>query len=695
MNRGVMGSGMDLETHKASPLQLPQLLPDSVPANPLQEGDESPSLSPFHLPSRSQSILRRTPTSYDLRAVAQAQRHANSHPTAVKCLLQSPIPKGNNKQNDDEWQRYLVNRKYNDDYLNRLLNRRQSCSYSYSYKQASYHDYSTVVQRYPTQQESIDSLMVEEPEEPDTHSEANSDMEDDAQILSYYYNESGRLSCQAKEEPTGSANLGEKVVVDHTDFAQNRPNQAQADELGHGLQRNYENSLGDSLDFDQGLHKSVKRNHHSGHQHTSDFYEDEGGTGDNEQGCIVSSPTTSTDSILEPSTPPTPSELDHNMDQCRNHYCDDYKDGNDNCNGSCDSKRARNREAVAFCSSDESGWLANTTSYEERRRRFKARLCQVVQRPWTAELRYNHRYGYGYGTDCEDGDRDLDEGAGGEGIVMIATLLIGFGPGKPKLIQIQRPASSSSRTSSTEPSSGLTSNCVSNIALVSSQSASLDTPCPPVPLRPNEQLISIEADVATPAIFARPTIPSVGDITSGSGRGNESNNQTRVGIDPQQLPGSAVTSATRFGQDNGRADVAIATNASLPVTTSTLASCSESATTEMSGQSVHAVEAYGSTPPSTPIRASNKMKDYLEVSAFSPYDTPGGAGDCQDDDEDVDVLADDGAEFDDRENIGHGYNDGESDVFAMNPPWPPPEPGPGLYCQTDIQPQALRYVTYS
>lgn len=35
-----------------------------------------------------------------------------------------------------------------------------------------------------------------------------------------------------------------------------------------------------------------------------------------------------------------------------------------------------------FCSS-ESGWLANTTSHDERLRRFKARIYQVVQHPWT------------------------------------------------------------------------------------------------------------------------------------------------------------------------------------------------------------------------------------------------------------------------------------------------------------------------
>lgn len=35
-----------------------------------------------------------------------------------------------------------------------------------------------------------------------------------------------------------------------------------------------------------------------------------------------------------------------------------------------------------FCS-NESGWLANTTSHEERMRRFKARFYQIVQHPWT------------------------------------------------------------------------------------------------------------------------------------------------------------------------------------------------------------------------------------------------------------------------------------------------------------------------
>ncbi|KEF58476.1 uncharacterized protein A1O9_06402 [Exophiala aquamarina CBS 119918] len=67
--------------------------------------------------------------------------------------------------------------------------------------------------------------------------------------------------------------------------------------------------------------------------------------------------------------------------------------------------------------SDESGWLANTTSHEERMRKFKTRFYQVVQRPWTSAF----------------------QGAG-EDEVMIATVLVG--PGKAKIVQIQRPPSS-------------------------------------------------------------------------------------------------------------------------------------------------------------------------------------------------------------------------------------------------------------
>ncbi|KAL2439226.1 hypothetical protein ABEF95_016338 [Exophiala dermatitidis] len=676
MNQSVMISRTDLETHRGPRLQLPLLLHDPVTADPQQEGDESPLPLPFHPPSRLQTLLRRTPTSYDLRAVAHAQRHGNSHVTPVKRLLPSPIPKGSSTQNDDEWQRYIVNRKWNDDYLSCLQDTRQSCSYSCSYKRGTYDDCLTVAQKHPLQQESNASPTDEELEDSDTNSEADSNPEDDAQLLSYYYNESGRLPAQADEKSTGSTQSNETVMVDHTGFAQKTPKQAQADELGHQHEQDYESVEGDTLGFDDGRHKSAERVHHSGYHNTSGFYEDEGGTVGIGECCSASSPLSSTDSVLEPSTPPTPLDLNHDIGQCRNHRCHDYEDGNGNDNVRCDLKRARNREAVAFCSSDESGWLANTTSHEERRRRFKARLCQVVQRPWTAELRYNHRYGYGCGTDCENGDRDEDEGLGVEGTVMIATLLIGIGPGKPKLIQIQRPASSSSRTSSTEPSSGLISNRASDSVLVSRRSTSLDTRCPPTPLGPSEPSTGSEADFSTPAIFARPR-----ESTSASGSGAESNNQTRVGIDLQQLSVSAIPTTTRIRLGNGQADLAVESNASIPVATQSRASFSNSAT----------------TPPSTPIRASQKVQDHLEVSAFSPYDTPGGAGDHQDDDdtdeENVDVFSDVGAEFDNRKNVGHDHNEG--DVFTVDPSWACPEPIPGPYCPTEMQPHALRYVTYT
>jgi hypothetical protein len=39
-------------------------------------------------------------------------------------------------------------------------------------------------------------------------------------------------------------------------------------------------------------------------------------------------------------------------------------------------------ELTPTCYSDESDWLANTTSHDERLRRFKARFCQVVQQSW-------------------------------------------------------------------------------------------------------------------------------------------------------------------------------------------------------------------------------------------------------------------------------------------------------------------------
>ncbi|KAJ9608037.1 hypothetical protein H2200_007025 [Cladophialophora chaetospira] len=72
---------------------------------------------------------------------------------------------------------------------------------------------------------------------------------------------------------------------------------------------------------------------------------------------------------------------------------------------------------------DESDWLANTTSHDERLRRFKSRYYQVVQQPCQ-------------GAHTEDSENK----------VMTATMLVG--PGKPKLVHIQRPPS---RTRTEQP----------------------------------------------------------------------------------------------------------------------------------------------------------------------------------------------------------------------------------------------------
>ncbi|KIW96523.1 uncharacterized protein Z519_03592 [Cladophialophora bantiana CBS 173.52] len=100
---------------------------------------------------------------------------------------------------------------------------------------------------------------------------------------------------------------------------------------------------------------------------------------------------------------------------------------------------------------DESGWLANITSHEERIRRFKARYYQVVQRPCISD-----RAG-----DSEDG-------------VMIATVLVG--PGKPKLVQIQRPPSSRSRGKSPAEGAPIPSTPKKAPVEVSAFSP-YDTPC--------------------------------------------------------------------------------------------------------------------------------------------------------------------------------------------------------------------------
>jgi hypothetical protein len=60
----------------------------------------------------------------------------------------------------------------------------------------------------------------------------------------------------------------------------------------------------------------------------------------------------------------------------------DLRDGDDNSTTSEDIPHTpRNRPFRATCSSDESGWLANSTTPSERMRRFKSRCYQVVQHP--------------------------------------------------------------------------------------------------------------------------------------------------------------------------------------------------------------------------------------------------------------------------------------------------------------------------
>ncbi|ETI27560.1 hypothetical protein G647_00009 [Cladophialophora carrionii CBS 160.54] len=83
-----------------------------------------------------------------------------------------------------------------------------------------------------------------------------------------------------------------------------------------------------------------------------------------------------------------------------------------------------------FCT-DESDWLANTTSYDERMRRFKSRYYQVVQQPW------------------KETHSECDENKGvSYPQNMIATVLVG--PGKPKLVHIHRPPSNSGTKPSVE-----------------------------------------------------------------------------------------------------------------------------------------------------------------------------------------------------------------------------------------------------
>ncbi|KAK6371374.1 hypothetical protein LTS17_009105 [Exophiala oligosperma] len=102
---------------------------------------------------------------------------------------------------------------------------------------------------------------------------------------------------------------------------------------------------------------------------------------------------------------------------CAESVTDDKADDNDESTAS-DSFPVTpiDQTSHAFVCSDESGWLANTTSHDERRRRFKARFFQIVEHP------------------CSQDDPEYADGQ-----VMVATVLVGSG--KPRIVQIQRPVS--------------------------------------------------------------------------------------------------------------------------------------------------------------------------------------------------------------------------------------------------------------
>lgn len=87
--------------------------------------------------------------------------------------------------------------------------------------------------------------------------------------------------------------------------------------------------------------------------------------------------------------------------QILSYYCNEEDSGSTTggylcCESATDDKASENDDSTAsdsvpvtpidqishpFVCSDESGWLANTTSHDERQRRFKARVYQIVQHP--------------------------------------------------------------------------------------------------------------------------------------------------------------------------------------------------------------------------------------------------------------------------------------------------------------------------
>ncbi|KIW25166.1 uncharacterized protein PV07_10827 [Cladophialophora immunda] len=167
---------------------------------------------------------------------------------------------------------------------------------------------------------------------------------------------------------------------------------------------------------------------------------------------------------------PTPIPNEDSLDSlhilsyyCDDQDCDDQDQGshssehgileNDNLSTASESMPVtpRDNEDRGILCSDESGWLANTTSHEERMRRFKARYYQVIQGP------------------CA-----LDRTEGSEDGVKIATVLVG--PGKPRLVHIQRPPSSQSRTES--PGEGMCApSTPKQGAIEVSAFSPYDTPC--------------------------------------------------------------------------------------------------------------------------------------------------------------------------------------------------------------------------
>ncbi|OAP58148.1 hypothetical protein AYL99_07238 [Fonsecaea erecta] len=204
---------------------------------------------------------------------------------------------------------------------------------------------------------------------------------------------------------------------------------------------------------------------------------------------------------------PTPVLSDDSLDSLHilSYYCDEQDQAShsghgtledDNLSTASESTPVTPRDDDEYrgtLCSDESGWLANTTSHQERMRRFKARYYQVVQHPCTS----------------------VDTGDNEDG-VMIATVLVG--PGKPRLVHIQRPPSSSSRTES--PVEGTCApSTPQKIPLEVSAFSPYDTPCD-VPQDESHSSDSIcgrisEASPPLPGFVSQPTTFAMRSRTGG------------------------------------------------------------------------------------------------------------------------------------------------------------------------------------